>query len=66
MSDVFRKEYNSLHKLHGFEKEVKEIAEQLLTKFALIPGREMSIAVTNLEQSIMWATKAIYGVNTNG
>lgn len=60
MTDTFRKEYNSLHKLHGFEKELKTKAEELEAMFKHIEGREMSLAITNLEQSIMWAVKALY------
>ena len=60
MSDLFRKEYNSVHKLHGYEKEVKSIAEQLVAKYSAIQSREISLAITNLEQSIMWFTKGLY------
>jgi hypothetical protein len=60
VSDTFRKTYNSLHLKHGFEVEIKKIAESLESYFKQIPSREMSLALTNLEQSIMWATKAIY------
>lgn len=60
MSDTFRKTYNSLHLKHGFELEIKNLAETLEGYFKQIPSREMSLALTNLEQSIMWATKAIY------
>lgn len=60
MSDTFRKTYNSVHLKHGFELEIKKIAETLEAYFKKIPSREMSLAMTNLEQSIMWATKAIY------
>lgn len=58
--DTFRKDYNSLSKLHSFEKQIKEKAEELEIYFKKISGREMSLAITNLEQSIMWAVKAIY------
>ena len=60
MTDTFRKTYNSVHLLHGFEKKMKEKAEELELMFKNIPGREMSLAQTNLEQSIMWAVKALY------
>ena len=60
MSDTFRKNYNSIFKLHSYEKEMKSKAEELEKYFQSCPGREMSLAITNLEQSIMWATKAIY------
>lgn len=61
MSDTFRKKYNSCHKLHEYSLEIKSIAEQLELKFKEIgQSREISLAMTNLEQSIMWATKALY------
>ncbi len=60
MSDLFRKEYNSIHKLHEYEKETKIIAENLVEKYSAINSREMSLAITNLEQSIMWFTKGLY------
>lgn len=61
MTDTFRKKYNTCKKLHDYQLEIKEIAEQLEAKFKNIgQSREISLAMTNLEQSIMWATKAIY------
>lgn len=45
-----------------FEQKMKEIhakADELLALFQAYPSREMSLAVTNLEQSCMWATKAL-------
>ena len=61
MGDTFRKEYNTCHKLHLFQQELKVIAEQLEAKFKEIgQSREISLAMTNLEQSIMWAVKALY------
>jgi hypothetical protein len=57
---VFRKEYKSLpnEATEGILK-IKQQAEALLLQFEAIKNREMSLAITNLEQSIMWATKAI-------
>lgn len=61
MTDTFRKQYNTCKKLHDYQLEIKEIAEQLEAKFKNIgQSREISLAMTNLEQSIMWATKALY------
>ncbi|CAB4148527.1 hypothetical protein UFOVP855_36 [uncultured Caudovirales phage] len=61
MSDTFRKNYNSIHLLHCYEKKVKEIAEDLAKNYTDVgQSREMSLALTNLEQSIMWFTKALY------
>lgn len=39
--------------------EVKELASQLCLKLVTIQNREMSLAMTNLEQGMMWAIKAI-------
>lgn len=38
--------------------DMKSKAEELKVFFDKINNREMSIAQTNLEQSLMWATKA--------
>ena len=38
--------------------KMKEKAEELKVFFDKISNREMSIAQTNLEQAMMWATKA--------
>lgn len=37
---------------------MKQKAEELESFFVLVKNREMSIAHTNLEQAIMWCTKA--------
>lgn len=61
MTDTFRKNYNSCDKLQKFQKELKEIAEQLENKIKEIGNnRETSLAMTNLEQSVMWAVKSLY------
>jgi len=66
MSDTFRKEYKQLDPL---QKDsilmIKEKAEELLDTFESlnanmsIDARSMALAKTNLEQSVMWAVKAI-------
>lgn len=60
MYDTFRKVYRPLHesnaKLIVELKERFEKVEEILLK---VKSREMSLALTNLEQSSMWATKAI-------
>lgn len=59
MSDVFRKKYHILKPENTQKiKEIKECAEALYSHFT-IENREMNIAKTNLEQTMMWATKAI-------
>ena len=62
MSDVFRKEYRPL----GDEAKVKmaaikDKAQSLYDEIIDAKGdaRMIALAVTNLEQSIMWAIKAI-------
>ena len=59
MSDVFKKVYTVM------PDEIKEAifvmkskAEELKAFFDKVNNREMSIAQTNLEQAMMWATKA--------
>ena len=64
MSDTFRKEYKPLsEKQKDMIADVKNIATILEELFTLIDtpdcGREIAIAKTNLEQSIMWAVKGI-------
>jgi hypothetical protein len=60
MQDKFRKVYKKLHEENSkLITEMKEIAEKLDSNFDYVKSREMSLAVTNLEQAMMWATKAI-------
>lgn len=60
MNDRFRKIYKQIGEENSnLITEIKEIAEQLEVRFQVVPSREMSLAITNLEQSIMWATKAV-------
>ena len=70
MSDTFRKEYKPLtDQQKSWMGEVKDKAEALLTAMnsGMEPdersdrAREMAVAKTNLEQSVMWAVKAITG-----
>lgn len=58
-TDTFKKVYTELlpdTKTAIFEMKSK--AEELKAFFDKINNREMSIAQTNLEQAMMWATKA--------
>jgi hypothetical protein len=61
MKDTFRKKYKPLFDGNAKNIElIKEKAEELLEMFCNYPSsREMSLAITNLEQSIMWCTKSI-------
>lgn len=58
--DTFRKVYKPLKEENSqLILSIKEKAEELEKLLQMIKNREMSLAITNLEQSIMWATKAI-------
>jgi ribosome-associated translation inhibitor RaiA len=60
MSDRFRKVYLPLTQdNHNLIMAIKEAAEHLERQLLRVQGREMSLAITNLEQSIMWASKAV-------
>lgn len=64
MADTFRKEYTPLtDQQKAIMMKVKEQAEVLLNLFdeANTPnsGREIALAKTKLEESIMWAVKGI-------
>lgn len=61
MTDTFRKQYSNNEELKEFADEIKSLAEGLEAHINLIGrSREVSLALTNLEQAVMWATKAIY------
>lgn len=59
--DLFRKEYKKLHDENAdLIKRMKSVADELAQGyFQHVNSREMSLAITNLEQAMMWATKAI-------
>ena len=60
MSDTFRKVYKTLSAdSSALIQETKEKAEELEVLFKKVGSREMSLALTNLEQALMWSTKAI-------
>ena len=66
MSNVFRKTYRELGdaekaQIEALKTKAEELYEMMpVTRDA--PGaREMALARTNLEQSVMWAVKAITG-----
>lgn len=61
MTDRFRKVYKPLKESNSkLIFDIKECAEAMEKLMLLVTGsREMSLALTNLEQSTMWATKAI-------
>lgn len=60
MKDTFRKVYKSLNPENSaLITEIKEAAEKLESLLDTFNSREISLAKTNLEQTTMWATKAI-------
>lgn len=60
MSDTFKKEYKPLHEKNAeMIKLMKESFEQVEKFMLFFKSREMSLALTNLEQASMWATKAV-------
>jgi len=60
MRDTFRKKYKTLKDSWADHILLqKEKAEELEEIFSVITNREMSLAMTNLEQALMWATKAV-------
>lgn len=59
-SGTFRKTYHHLKQEHSdavLSAKIK--AEELESILAPYSGRHASLAMTNLEQALMWATKAI-------
>lgn len=59
MTDVFKKVYTVMpDEIKQTILEMKTKAEELKVFFDKVTNREMSIAQTNLEQALMWATKA--------
>lgn len=60
MTDTFVKVYTQLHEDNSkLIVELKEAFEKVEMLLNLVNNREMSIAKTNLEQTSMWATKAL-------
>jgi hypothetical protein len=60
MTDTFRKVYRPLKEgSTNLILAIKEKAEEIEELLELIKTREKSLAMTNLEQCTMWATKAI-------
>lgn len=60
MSDTFKKVYQPLHPVNSqIIVNMKQAFEAVEAFTGLVKSREMSIAITNLEQASMWATKAI-------
>lgn len=60
MKDTFRKSYKVLSQNNiDLVLQVKTLAEEIKDSMEHIKSREASLAMTNLEQAMMWATKAI-------
>jgi uncharacterized protein Yka (UPF0111/DUF47 family) len=61
MTDTFRKEYSNDESLKNFANEIKSLAESLEEHINLLDnGREKSLAITKLEECVMWAVKGVY------
>jgi hypothetical protein len=60
MTDTFRKVYKELDPASSFLiVQIKETAEKMEGLMQNVKSREMSLALTKLEETTMWATKAI-------
>lgn len=60
MTDTFRKVYKPMSEENAkLIVDIKEACEVVEALFLRIKNREMSLALTNLEQASMWATKAV-------
>lgn len=60
MRDTFRKEYKPMHAENAaLVRAMKEACEVLEALYSHVKSREMSLALTNLEQASMWATKGV-------
>ena len=60
MTDTFRKVYKELDPASSFLiVQIKETAEKMEGLMQNVKSREMSLALTKLEEVTMWATKAI-------
>lgn len=61
MRDTFKKKYSPVTEAVGNKiLGIKQAAEALESLLLDIKSREMSVALTNLEQAVMWAAKAVY------
>lgn len=62
--DIFRPQYRELTDAEKQQIDaIKTKAKELYDLYGNWYTREMSIAKTNLEQSVMWAVKSITGNN---
>lgn len=62
-ADTFRKSYRELSEEEkNLLNAIKSAADDLLTHVEKAPdGRSKSLAITKLEESVMWAVKGITG-----
>jgi len=63
MSDIFRKEYRAMSARESLTViDVKEAASHLLAALnGCVPSRELSLAVTKLQECVFWAISGITG-----
>lgn len=64
MSSIFRREYRPLEQSERNAMDaIKGWAEDLYNEISMsVPeGREKALAITKLEEAVMWATKGITG-----
>jgi hypothetical protein len=61
LPDLFRRTYKELTTAEKvLSDEIKTSAQYLADQIELLPpSREKSLAITNLEQGVMWAIKAL-------
>lgn len=70
MTDTFRKEYLPLDEYQKLQMAaIKDKAEELESLFNAVGAngydmRMVKLALTNLEQSVLWAVKAVTGPKT--
>lgn len=62
MTDTFRKNYSDDQGLKDYADGIKGLGESFKVHLNLLEAsREKSLAITKLEECVMWAVKAVYG-----
>lgn len=61
MNDIFKTEYSNDEKLKARANEIKRLAQQLHDIIvSMDKSREQALAITKLEECVMWAVKGVY------